>query len=186
MATVRRRRPKKVAQLRRNSTKSSIDGRPPHSARSALELRTLQLLRTIFGSARSHDADIRRLAGIPGAQLWALSEIAREDGVSVNALSERMALHQTTASNLVNALVERKLIRRARDQGDQRIVRLHVMAEGRRMLVRSPGPYAGLLPDALSHLDAEQLAQLSKSLSLLVGVLKRPAQDAAGEPLLGL
>jgi hypothetical protein len=41
-----------------------------------LELKTLQLFRTIFGSARSHDTEIRRVAGIAGAQLWALSEIA--------------------------------------------------------------------------------------------------------------
>ena len=155
-------------------------------ARAALELQTLQLFRTIVGSARSHDADIRRLAGIPGAQLWALSEIARQESISVNALSERMALHQTTASNLVNALAKHKLIRRVRDEGDQRIVRLHVAPEGRRLLHRAPGPYAGLLPDALSQLEADQLDQLARSLSVLVGVLKRPAGEAAGEPLLGL
>lgn len=154
--------------------------------RSALELQTLQLFRTIVGSARSHDADIRRIAGIAGAQLWALSEIAREEGTSVNALSERMALHQTTASNLINALVERKLVRRVRDSQDQRIVRLYVTSEGKRMLVRAPGPYSGLLPDALSHLDTQQLVQLSQGLSVLVAVLKRPAGKAAGEPLLGL
>lgn len=154
--------------------------------RSALELQTLQLFRTIVGSARSHDADVRRIAGIAGAQLWALSEIAREEGASVNALSERMALHQTTASNLINALVERKLIRRVRDTQDQRIVRLYVTAEGKRMLVRAPGPYSGLLPDALTHLDAQQLAQLSQGLSVLVALLKRTAGEAAGEPLLGL
>jgi DNA-binding MarR family transcriptional regulator len=151
-----------------------------------LELSTLQLFRTIFGSARSHDTEIRRVAGIAGAQLWALSEIARAEGISVNALSQSMALHQTTASNLVNALLERQFIRRSRDAGDQRIARLHVTAAGKRMLSRAPRPYAGLLPNALSHLDARQLAELSQSLRALVTILRRPAKDAAGEPLLGL
>jgi DNA-binding MarR family transcriptional regulator len=155
-------------------------------ARGALELKTLQLFRTIFGSARSHDTEIRRVAGIAGAQLWALSEIARAEGISVNALSQCMALHQTTASNLVNALLERQFIRRARDAGDQRIARLHLTAAGKRMLSRAPRPYAGLLPNALSHLNARQLAELSQSLMALVAILKRPTKDAAGEPLLGL
>ncbi|MEP6548562.1 MAG: MarR family winged helix-turn-helix transcriptional regulator [Gammaproteobacteria bacterium] len=154
--------------------------------RGDFELQTLQGFRTIFGSARSHDAEIRLTAGIPGAQLWALSEIARFEGMSVNSLSERMALHQTTASNLVNALVERKLIRRARDAVDQRIVRLHVTAHGKRLLLKAPGPYAGLLVDALRHLNAGQLTQLRQSLDVLVRVLHRTAENAAGEPLLGL
>jgi DNA-binding MarR family transcriptional regulator len=151
-----------------------------------VELTTLQLFRTIFASARGHDADIRRVVGIPGSQLWALSEIARADGISVNGLSARMALHQTTASNLINALLERQFIRRTRDAGDQRIARLQVTAAGKRMLARAPRPHAGLLPDALSHLDAKQLTELSQSLKLLVTILKRPSiKDAAGEPLLG-
>ena len=186
MATRSSRRAKSAAPIPRNSRKSAAVAAREGGTRSALELKTLQLLRTIFGSARSHDAEIRRVAGIAGAQLWALSEIARAEGISVNALSERMALHQTTASNLVNALLERQFIRRARDAGDQRIARLHVTAAGKRMLLRAPRPYAGLLPDALSHLNAQQLTELSQALRVLVTILRRPAADAAGEPLLGL
>lgn len=185
MATRSSRRTKPSARIHRISRKSAGAARDD-GARGVLELTTLQLFRTIFGSARSHDADIRRVAGIAGAQLWALSEIARADGISVNALSDRMALHQTTASNLINALLERQFIRRARDAGDQRIARLHVTAAGKRMLLRAPRPYAGLLPDALSHLNAQQLAELSQALRILVAILRRPAEDAAGQPLLGL
>jgi MarR family transcriptional regulator, organic hydroperoxide resistance regulator len=155
------------------------------TARATFELKTLQAFRTIFGSARIHDAEVRRTASISGSQLWALSEIARSTGMSVNALSKRMALHQTTASNLVNALVERKLIRRVRDGSDQRVVQLHVAAEGWRMLERAPGPHAGLLVDALRHLNATQLAQLRKGLEMLVAVIQRAATTAAGETLLG-
>jgi DNA-binding MarR family transcriptional regulator len=181
MTNVTRRRPTKRAPLRRQAKTTA---KVP-TARQNLELQTLKYLRTIFGSARSHDAEIRRLAGIPGAQLWALSEVARTEGGSVNDLSQRMALHQTTASNLVNALVERKLIRRTKDEHDQRIVRLHPTIEGKRLLARAPRPYAGLLPDALSQLDQSRLAQLSSSLAVVVAALKRPAENAAGEPLLG-
>lgn len=165
---------------RTSSHKAAVAGRV------AIELESLQCLRTIFGSARVHDAEVRRTAGIPGSQLWALSEIAHAEGLSVNGLAECMALHQTTASNLVNALVERKLIRRVRDARDQRIVRLHVASEGKRLLKRAPGPYAGLLLDAIRRLDAIQLRKLRQSLGVLAGVLRQTAETAAGEPLLGV
>lgn len=151
----------------------------------ALERETLEAFRTIFASARAYDTDVRRLAGIPGSQLWALSEIARAAGLSVNALAERMALHQTTTSNLANSLTERKLIRRVRDAADQRVVRLHVTADGKRILQRAPGPSAGLLVDALRHLDDRQLTRLRKDLKTLLNVMQRTATAAAGESFLG-
>jgi DNA-binding MarR family transcriptional regulator len=155
------------------------------SLRDARELRTLQSFRTIFGSARHHDAEVRRSGGISGSQLWALAEIASCEGMTVNRLAERMALHQSTASNLVNALVDRKLVRRLRDSADQRIVHLHVATEGRRMLLRVPGPHAGLLVDALRRLEHEQLDDLREALDVLVRIMQRSAASAAGETLLG-
>jgi DNA-binding MarR family transcriptional regulator len=160
-------------------------GKAASAARAGLELATLQEFRTILGSARRHDADVRRIAGISGSQLWALSEIARTEGMRVNDLSERMALHQTTASNLINALVERRLVRRGRDAHDQRVVRLHLTTDGKRMLLRAPGPYAGLLVDALRHLKAPELRRLNDALCVLTAVLRDSAGDAAGQTLMG-
>lgn len=182
--------PTRPTSRRRNGAKRKISGSAAarasaQASRAALELQTLQAFRLLFGTARRHDADVRRAAAISGSQLWALSEIARSQGMSVNDLAERMALHQTTASNLVNALTEEKLIRRVRDAADQRVVRLHVTTEGKRKLLRAPGPYTGLLVDALRHLDTEELARLHKSLGVLTAVMRDAATDAAGETLTG-
>jgi DNA-binding MarR family transcriptional regulator len=149
------------------------------------DLKALQSLRTIFGSARTHDAEVRRAAGISGSQLWALSEIAQRAGITVNGLADRMALHQTTASNLVNSLVNQKLIRRVRDESDRRIIHLHPSAEGKRLLLRVPGPHAGLLVDALRRLKGLQSQRLRESLASLVSTLQQTAAEAAGAPLMG-
>jgi DNA-binding MarR family transcriptional regulator len=170
---------------RRKSERASARSSSAELGRAALELKTLQAFRTIFASARWHDAEVRRIAGISGSQLWALSEIARSQGMRVNDLSERMALHQTTASNLIYALVERKLIRRERDPADQRVVRLNITTDGKRMLLRAPGPYAGLLVDALRHLDTQQLTRLRSALYMLTQGLREAATDAAGQTLMG-
>lgn len=174
------------ASKRRSRTKAArpAGGSGSNGARSRLELSTLQEFRTIFGSARRHDAEVRRI-GISGSQLWALSEIAKGAGMRVNDLSERMAIHQTTASNLINALVERKLVRRGRDEHDQRVVHLHITTDGKRMLLKAPGPYAGLLVDALRHLQNPELRRLKNALSTLSTKLKDSAVDAAGQTLMG-
>ncbi|HKT72972.1 MAG TPA: MarR family winged helix-turn-helix transcriptional regulator [Steroidobacteraceae bacterium] len=160
----------------------------PPAERTTLELRTLQGLRTLFGSARAHDAELRKTAGITGSQLWALSEIAQSplpDGLTVNGLSAQMALHQTTASNLVNVLVERGLIRRERDTVDQRVVHLRVTAQGERLLLRTPGPHAGVLVDALRQLEPVQLSELCRSLGWVIKQMRRTTESAAGETLMG-
>lgn len=166
----------------RNPTRAAAS---PRARRASLELRILQNFRTVVGSARDYDAEVRAHTGISGSQLWALWEISRADGMRVNALAERLALHQTTASNMANALSERRLIRRARDAADQRVVRLHATADGKRLLLRAPGPYAGLLVDALQKLGAAELFRLSRGLTSLIGAMRRPADAAAGETLMG-
>jgi DNA-binding MarR family transcriptional regulator len=160
-------------------------GRVCARGRDALPRRALQHFRLIFGSARRFDAEVRRTAGISGSVLWALSEIAGSAGTSVNSLAERMALHQTTASNIVNTLVERKLVQRSRDPQDQRVVRLDISAEGARLLGKIRGPHPGLLVDALMRLEEGAMLRLTESLARLIAEMRSTASTAAGETLLG-
>jgi DNA-binding MarR family transcriptional regulator len=150
-----------------------------------LQLSALQGFRVIFGSARRYDAHVRRISGIPGSLLWALSEIGRGTDMSVGDLSSCMALHQTTASNLVNALVQRGLIQRTRNPEDRRIVRLAVSPQGRKLLQQAPQPHAGLLVDGLERLDRRKLMKLRDGLDALLAEMLSASRKAAGETLLG-
>ena len=125
------------------------------------------------------------MARLSSSQLWALSEIAGQPGLVVNGLSERMALHQTTASNLVNSLVRKKLIRRARDTDDQRVVHLHPTAGGEKVLQRLPAPHSGVLVDALKRMPANELQTLGSALRALVVRMQSAAPAASGETLMG-
>ena len=97
----------------------------------------------------------------------------------------RLALPRTPASNPIIARAARRLIRRVRDRRDQRVVHLHVTAEGTRLLGRSPRPCSGLLVDALRQIAGRDLDKLSRSLATLLGAIRRSAPAAAGEILLG-
>ena len=153
--------------------------------RGLLELKTLQTFRIVFGSARRYDASVRRASGIPGSLLWALSAIAAGGRMSVGLLGSSMALHQTTASNLVNALLSRGLIDRVRSPADKRVALLSVTAKGRRVLRRAPRPHAGLLRDGLTRLNTHRLVELQDGLAGLVAEMRSASRASAGETLLG-
>jgi|HubBroStandDraft_6_1064221.scaffolds.fasta_scaffold26192_4 DNA-binding MarR family transcriptional regulator len=175
--------------MSRSNVRRGTAGRRPESRPTGggARLMVLQGFRVIFGSARRYDRYVRRASGIPGSLLWALSEVGQGegDGISIGDVSARMALHQTTASNLVKALVKQGLVERARHPQDRRIVRLAVSAKGRRVLERAPHPHAGLLADALTRLDRRRLVSLRQDLHALVTEMRRASRKAAGETLLG-
>ena len=82
-----------------------------------------------------------------------------------------MDIHQSTASNLVKVLLKKELITLTKSNGDKRVVELRVTPEGKKALKSIPGPFEGVLPDALRQLDEETLSNLNRDLEKLVQVL---------------
>ena len=93
-----------------------------------------------------------------------------------------MDIRQTTASNLVRALVGEAMVVAERSTVDRRRVRLHVLPAGLKVLRRAPTPFSGVLPVALSELDAATLRRLEADLGRLVDRLHAD-RSAAGVPL---
>lgn len=131
-------------------------------------LDVLEQLRVVIRLAGSHSSRLERATGVPGAQIWALHEVAQAEGLSVGELAQRMRVHQTTVSNLLNRLESNGLLRRGRSVHDQRVVHIHLTPAGRRTLARAPGPAHGLLPSALERMSSAQLRKVYDGLSVLV------------------
>jgi DNA-binding MarR family transcriptional regulator len=93
-----------------------------------------------------------------------------------------MDVHQTTASNLVKALVGADMVAAERNASDRRAVQLRILPAGTRVLRKAPGPLAGVLPQALATLDAQTLARLDQDLATLISALGAD-ERAAGIPL---
>lgn len=144
--------------------------------------RVLRKFRIVFNAVKTHFQQVEKRAGIGGAQLWALSVIRDQPGVGVSGLAQAMDIHQTTASNLVKALLAMELIAAAKDGPDRRTVQLHILPGGLKLLRKAPGPFHGVLPDALARLDTKTLARLDKDLAVLIEALQ-PDETAAGVPL---
>jgi DNA-binding MarR family transcriptional regulator len=142
-------------------------------------LDVLEQFRVIVRSIRRHYRDVERRAGLSGAQLWALAEVAARPGLKVGELAAVLAVHPSTASNLARRLQRLGLARRERKGRDQRHVRLFTTARGARVLARAPQPSIGVLQQALSSLPAARLRELQRGLARLVALMKVKSLAAA-------
>jgi DNA-binding MarR family transcriptional regulator len=153
--------------------------------RLASNARVLRQFRVVINSVKTHFRQVEKMAGVGGAQLWALSVIQSTPGLGMNELSEAMDIHQSTASNLVKALVAQEMVAATKTGADRRAVELHILPGGVKVLKKAPEPFAGVLPDALASLDAPTLARLEKDLATLILALNADAR-AANTPLADL
>lgn len=154
--------------------RKKIEEAAPPAENELPHLATLKKLRIVIRAAQRHSAWIEKQCGVSGAQLWILQELHEVPGMRVGELARRLAIHQTTVSNLLDALEKRGLITKARDPGDQRAVRIALSPQGAEVLQAAPRPARGLLPEALLQLKPEQLVRLDCGLQDLldgIGVL---------------
>ena len=147
---------------------------PTQAAEPAAKV--LRRFRVVFNAVKTHFRAVEKTAGISGAQVWALSVIQARPGVGVNELARAMDVHQSTASNLVRALQEAGMVISAREGEDRRAVQLYLTTRGHKALAKAPGPFEGILPDALKKLDEKTLARLDRDLATLIALLGADAQ----------
>lgn len=147
--------------------------------------RVLRLFRVVFNAVKAHFRQVEASAGVAGAQVWALSVIAEHPGIGVRGVAHAMDIHQSTASNLLKPLIERGMVAADREGADRRAVHLHLSAKGAAILRTVPGPFAGVLPEALGAMDEPTLKRLGRDLTTLchlLGVEARGPGMPLGQP----
>ena len=142
----------------------------------------LRQFRQVFNAVKTHFQQVEKDAGVGGAQLWALSVVASRPGIGVGELAGAMDVHQSTASNLVKALLLAGLVESSRKGTDRRAVQVRMLPAGRRVLRHAPSPFAGVLPEALGRLDDRTLKRLHRDLAILIQLLQTDRR-AARTPL---
>lgn len=165
----------KKSQSEQSSSKNS-------DFRNEPAFKVLRRFRLVFNAVKTHFREVEKKAGLAGAQVWALSVVRDHPGIGVGELARAMEIHQSTASNLLKSLLEQGMVAADRTGIDRRAVQLHVSTKGLKVLKKSPGPFAGVLPEALSRLDGATLKRLDRDLAKLIEVLGADHRGA-GIPL---
>jgi DNA-binding MarR family transcriptional regulator len=154
--------------------------------KNQLSLQVLKRFRVIYGSVRQQFRDVEQSCGVTGSQLWILQEVAQTPDIGVSELAERLSIHQSTCSQLVEKLVIRNLIKKERSSEDQRRVGLRLTDEASKILKNAPGPAEGILPEALQAMPESALLALDKSLVEVISQLSVKDDKLADKPLADL
>lgn|SRR5436305_837140 len=163
-----------------NNALEQINNADAHIARVQ---RVLKNFRIIFKSIQRHSAMVETECGLSGSQLWALWELLMSPGLKVSDLSKVMSIHQSTASNLLDKLEKRELVKRERRGPDQRVVRLFLTPEGLKIINRAPRPAQGVLNHTLLRLPDKALESLEIGLTEIVANMNLKDESAALKPL---
>ena len=151
-----------------------------------ISLQVLKKFRVICGSVRQHFREIEQRCGVSGSQLWIMQEIRNTPGIGVTELANRLSIHQSTCSQLVEKLVIHGLISKDRKREDQRRVGLYLTKAAELRIHLAPGPAEGLLPEALRELPAETILTLDTALQEVIQQLQIKDHKLAEKPLADL
>lgn len=143
----------------------------------------LKKFRIVFNAVKDHFQNLEKQAGIGGAPVWALSLIQKTPEIGIGALSKSMAVHQSTASNIVKTLLDKKLIEMTRSVKDRRNVHITISSAGTDVLSKVTGPYEGVLINALGKLKSDSLGRLDLELQELISHFKNSKAASAGIPV---
>ena len=146
-------------------------------------LEVLKQFRVLLRSIKRHYQWVEQESGVSGAQLWAMAEIASAPGIKVSDLARQLAVHLSTASNMLRRLEALALVKRLRIGADQRVVLLQLTAKGRKVLRLAPRPLVGILQQALADLPRRRLDSLHADLGEVIRLMKFKDIKARSTPL---
>lgn len=144
---------------------------------------TIKDFRVIISSIKKHSSQVEALCNVSSSQLWLLWELHQSPGLKVTELANRLSIHQSTASNLIEKLVNKQLVIKRRSDFDQRVVRLYLSEAGTEVVFKAPSSPRGALRDALEHMSASELILLQQSLGALIAQIKLKDEESALTPL---
>ena len=173
---------KPVASPRKRASKARA------SSKSTKMLQVLKLFRMLVKSIRGHYQVVENRSGVSGAQLWALAHVAGNPGCKVGELASALAIHQSTASNLVGRLESLGLLARHRLRDDQRTVELTLTSKGRSALAIHQSTASNLVGrlESLGLLARHRLRHDQRSVELKLTSKGRSALARAPRPLIGV
>lgn len=152
------------------------------STRTALITGIVQELQEILQQIDRYSRWSLRRFGVTGPQVWALRVIRRLGKVTTGDLAERMYLHISTVSSLIDRLERQKLVRRSSDPADRRKVWLRLTPKGRLTVGSTPPSPRSRLPEGLENLSTGGLLELRRSLVRLGAILLGQSSRRSGRP----
>jgi DNA-binding MarR family transcriptional regulator len=131
-----------------------------------------QSLRRIIKTIQDYSHEVSSKYGITGPQLWALKTIYQNGSLSLGELSQKMYLHPSTISGVIDRLEKKGYALRGRNQKDRRVVKVVLTTKGEKLAKKSPNPVQGKMIYGLRKLRKKEIDSIYHSVQTLVEIME--------------
>ncbi|WP_419959167.1 MarR family winged helix-turn-helix transcriptional regulator [Psychrobacillus sp. BM2] len=118
-------------------------------------------LRHISGIIKQKGRQILSAYTITPPQFVALQWLLELGDMTIGDLSNKMYLAFSTTTDLIDRMEKSDLVKRIRDEQDRRVVRIHLLAEGARIIEEVIDKRQQYLEDVLQQFNQDEVANLS-------------------------
>ncbi|MCZ2258061.1 MarR family winged helix-turn-helix transcriptional regulator [Sporosarcina sp. G11-34] len=130
-------------------------------------------LRYISALIKQQGRRILKNYTITPPQFIALQWLFEHGDMTIGDLSNRMYLAFSTTTDLVDRMEKNNLVKRVRDEQDRRVVRIHLLSEGERVIEEVIEKRRDYLNTVLSDFDQDE----KKNFSYLLTKLHREMKE---------
>lgn len=123
----------------------------------------------VFASMESFSGDII----LTKPELLALEAISKGEGLMMSELARRLDIGFSTATGIIDRLIEKELVRRERNGGDRRVIRLVLTGKGKKINLAYQMQKKEIFGKMLSLLTADE----QRSLILILEKIANMAED---------
>lgn len=124
-------------------------------------------LRYISGIIKQQGRKILSNYTITPPQFIALQWLFEHGDMTIGDLSNKMYLAFSTTTDLVDRMENNKLVKRVRDEQDRRVVRIHLLGEGERIIEEVIDKRRKYLNAVLEDFSAVEINEFSRLLTKL-------------------
>ncbi len=124
-------------------------------------------LRYIAGIIKQKGREILSNYTITPPQFVALQWLFEEGDMTIGELSNKMYLAFSTTTDLVDRMEKNELVKRVKDPNDRRVVRIHLLEEGERIIDEVIKKRQAYLQEVLRNFSAEEVIALKDNLMRL-------------------
>ncbi|MFJ5621811.1 MarR family winged helix-turn-helix transcriptional regulator [Peribacillus loiseleuriae] len=124
-------------------------------------------LRYVSGLIKQKGREMLQNYKITPPQFIALQWLSEEGDMTIGELSSKMYLAFSTTTDLIDRMEKNELVQRVKDEKDRRVVRIHLLEEGKRIIDEVIKKRQVYLQDVLVNFSSDEIKLLKENLTKL-------------------
>ena len=130
-------------------------------------------LRNIASTIKKNGRTILKKYNMTSPQFVALQWISETGTLTIGELSKKISLAFSTTTDLIDRLEKKGFVKRVQDVKDRRVVRIHILDKGKKIIKEVIAQRQEYLGDVLVDFSTEEIVHLNKVLFTLDEQMKK-------------